>query len=86
MKKLREYKDEVINFTVPYVKQASNYAGAAAETINQKYKKSRRKINRNILKLKCRRVLRVISNIAGLAAAVLVIITMIRLWISEYTD
>ena len=86
MKNWKEYRDDAVDFAVPYVKQAGEYAGAAAEAVNQRYKRNKRKIKRSICIAKFSRVLGIISKIAVLAAAITIISSALRQWFDEYRN
>lgn len=86
MKNWKEYKDNAVDFAVPYVRQAGEYAGAAADAVNHRYKKNKRKLKMSICMARFSRILGVISNIAVLIAAVAVIGTVVRSYLDEYRN
>ena len=86
MRKWQEYRDEAMNIAAPYVKQAGEYVGAAADEVNRRYRKNKRKIKRNLHMIKFRRALNTVCGLMIIITTSLAIIKIILSFLKDYED
>ena len=86
MSRWQEYKEEAIDFALPYVRQAGEYAENAAEKIGKSYRKNRKKIKREFRLLRIKRALEIITSIVMLAAAATALLCIAANWLKERNE
>lgn len=86
MSKWMDYGKEAVEFAAPYVKQVGVYAEDAAGRIGKSYRKSKRRMKREMRMAKACRVMGFISDLFLMLAAVAALIALIQRFLEDAKD
>ncbi len=86
MSVLKKYKDDAIEYAMPYLAQAGEFIYDKGNTLSRGYIRNKKRIKREIRFRKICKIVDCISNIIMLISAVLAFVVVIKGYKEEFKD